>query len=120
MFVVDDEPPSLELVSKPLEYHGALVTTCRTLQAPRLMSHVMPNVVVIEVPVADDRAYALVRQIRAAARKRGVPVPAIALMPLGSNVNARGVASRGFRASVPQPYHVRELCETILSVVSSR
>ena len=58
MFVVDDEPPSLELVSTPLEYHGALVTTCRTLQAPRLMSHVRPNVVVIEVPGADDRAHA--------------------------------------------------------------
>src|SRR5881394_2049102 len=66
VFVVDDEPPSLELVSKPLEYHGALVTTCRTLQAPRFMSHVRPNVVVIEVPGADDRAYALVRRIRAA------------------------------------------------------
>ena len=120
VFVVDDEPPSLELVSKPLEYHGALVTTCRTLQAPRLMSHVMPNVVVIEVPAADDRAYALVRQIRAATPKRGVPVPAIALIPLGSSVNARPIASRGFRASLPQPYHVRELCETILSVMSSR
>jgi len=84
------------------------------------MSHVMPNVVVIEVPAADDRAYALVRQIRAATPKRGVPVPEIALIPLGSSVNARPIASRGFRASLPQPYHVRELCETILSVMSSR
>ena len=84
------------------------------------MSHVMPNVVVIEVPAADDRADALVRQIRAATPKRGVPVPAIALMPLGSSVNARRIAARGFRASVPQPYHVRELCDTILSVLNSR
>ncbi|PYO22009.1 MAG: hypothetical protein DMD85_12530, partial [Candidatus Rokuibacteriota bacterium] len=73
VFVVDDEPPSLELVSKPLEYHGALVTTCRTLQAPRLMSHVMPNVVVMEVPTADDRADALVRRIRAAAAQHRKP-----------------------------------------------
>jgi DNA-binding response OmpR family regulator len=117
VFVVDDEPPSLELVSKPLEYHGALVTTCRTLQAPRLMSHVRPNVVVIEVPSADDRAYALVRQIRAAAAKRSGAVPAIALMPRGSR---RRTAARGFRASVPQPFHVRELCAAILDVVKSR
>ena len=117
MFVVDDEPPTLELVSKPLEYHGALVTTCRTLQAPRLMSHVRPNVVVIEVPSADDRAYALVRQIRAAAAKRSGAVPAIALMPRGSR---RRTAARGFRASVPQPFHVRELCAAILDVVKSR
>jgi len=117
VFVVDDEPPTLELVSKPLEYHGALVTTCRTLQAPRLMSHVRPNVVVIEVPGADDRAYALVRQIRAAAPKRAAPVPAIALMPRGSR---RRTAARGFRASVPQPFHVRELCAAILDVVKSR
>ena len=117
MFVVDDEPPSLELVSKPLEYHGALVTTCRTLQAPRLMSHVRPNVVVIEVPGADNRAHALVRQLRAAARKRAAPVPAIALMPRGSR---RRTAARGFRASLPQPFHVRELCAAILDVVKSR
>ena len=116
VFVVDDEPPSLELVSKPLEYHGALVTTCRTLQAPRLMSHVRPNVVVIEVPGADDRAYALVRRIRTAAPKR-TPVPAIALMPRGSR---RRTAARGFRASVPQPFHMRELCAAILDVVKSR
>src|SRR5437667_96373 len=97
VFVVDDEPPSLELVSKPLEYHGALVTTCRTLQAPRLMSHVRPNVVVIEVPGADDRAYALVRRIRAAAPKRA-PVPAIALMPRGAR-RSRSCAQPWCRAA---------------------
>ena len=80
------------------------------------MSHVRPNVVVIEVPGADDRAYALVRRIRAAAPKRA-PVPAIALMPRGSR---RRTAARGFRASVPQPFHVRELCAAILDVVKSR
>src|SRR5437879_12009343 len=104
VFVVDDEPPSLELVSKPLEYHGALVTTCRTLRAPRLMSHVRPNVVVIEVPGADDRAYALVRRIRAAAPKRA-PVPAIALMPRGSR---RRTAGPRLRESGPQPFRVRQ------------
>src|SRR5437763_15463470 len=83
VLVVDDEPPSLELVSKPLEYHGALVTTCRTLQASRLISHVMPNVVVMEVPDADDRAHALARRLRAAASQSRMPVPAIALMPIG-------------------------------------
>jgi CheY-like chemotaxis protein len=119
VFVVDDEPPSLELVSRPLEYHGALVTTCRTLQAPRLMSHMIPNVVVIEVPAADDRAYALVREIRAATSKRRAPVPAIALMPLGSSAAARRIAAAGFRAAVPQPFHVRDLCATILDVVKS-
>jgi CheY-like chemotaxis protein len=120
VFVVDDEPPGLELVSKPLEYHGALVTTCRTLQAPRLMSHVVPNVVVIEVPTADDRAYALVRQLRAVAPKRRPRVPAIALMSLGSNVAPRRIAAEGFQASLPQPFHVRDLCATILGVVKSR
>src|SRR5438105_7238886 len=105
VFVVDDEPPSLELVSKPLEYHGALVTTCRTLQAPRLMSHVRPNVVVIEVPGADDRAYALVRRIRAAAPKRA-PVPAIALMPPGRR---GGPPPRAFRAGWRHPSPCRGL-----------
>ena len=60
--------------------------------------------------------YALVRRIRAAAPKRA-PVPAIALMPRGSR---RRTAARGFRASVPQPFHVRELCAAILDVVKSR
>ena len=116
VFVVDDEPPSLELVSKPLEYHGALVTTCRTLQAPRLMSHVMPNVVVMEVPTADDRADVLVRWIRAAAAAHRKPVPAIALMPLG----ARRRRHRGFQATLSQPFHVRQLCSMILDAVKSR
>lgn len=120
MFVVDDEPPSLELVSRPLEYHGALVTTCRTLQTPRLMSHMIPNVVVIEVPAADERAYALVREIRAATSRRRAPVPAIALMPTGSSVAARGMTAAGFRAALPQPFRVRDLCATILDVVRSR
>jgi len=116
VFVVDDEPPSLELVSKPLEYHGALVTTCRTLQAPRLMSHVMPNVVVMEVPTADDRADALVRRIRAAAAQHRKPVPTIALMPRGS----RRRAADGFHASLRQPFHVRQLCSMILDAANSR
>ena len=116
VFVVDDEPPSLELVSKPLEYHGALVTRCRTLQAPRLMSHVMPNVVVMEVPTADDRADALVRRIRATATRQRKPVPAIALMPLG----ARRRNVRGFHASLRQPFHVRQLCAMILDAAKSR
>ena len=116
VFVVDDEPPSLELVSKPLEYHGALVTRCRTLQAPRLMSHVMPNVVVMDVPTADDRVDALVRRIRAIAAPTRRPVPAIALMPLGSR--RRNV--RGFHASLRQPFHVRQLCSMILDAANSR
>ena len=116
VFVVDDEPPSLALVSKPLEYHGALVTICRTLQAPRLMSHVMPNVVVMEVPTADDRADVLVRWIRAAAAAYRKPVPAIALMPLG----ARRRRHRGFQATLSQPFHVRQLCSMILDAVKSR
>ncbi len=117
VFVVDDEPPSLELVSKPLEYHGALVTTCRTLQASRLMSHVMPNVVVMEVPDADDRAHALAQRIRAAASESRMPVPAIALMPVGSRHRTAG---GGFHASLRQPFHVGDLCALILNAVSSR
>jgi CheY-like chemotaxis protein len=117
VFVVDDEPPSLELVSKPLEYHGALVTTCRTLQASRLMSHVMPNVVVMEVPDADDRAHALARRIRAAASVVRLPVPAIALMPIGSRHRTAG---GGFHASLRQPFHVGDLCTLILNAVNGR
>ncbi|HEV8586113.1 MAG TPA: hypothetical protein VGT02_14190 [Methylomirabilota bacterium] len=113
VFVVDDEPAGLELVTKPLEYHGALVTTCRTLQAPRLMSHMTPNVLVVEVPPADDRAYALVRRLRGAASKRQPRVPAIGLLPFGS---PRRPTGKGFQASLPQPFHVRDLCATILEV----
>jgi hypothetical protein len=80
------------------------------------MSHVMPNVVVMEVPTADDRADALVRRIRAAAAGQRRPVPAIALMPLGS----RRRNARGFHASLSQPFHVRELCSMILDAVNSR
>ena len=120
MFVVDDEPAGLEYVSKPLEYHGALVTTCRTLRALALMSHVKPNVVVIEVPGADDRAYALVRRLRSAVPKRGAAVPAIALVPHGAKIARRQITSRGFQASVPHPFRVRELCATILSVHKRR
>jgi len=120
VFVVDDEPAGLEFVSKPLEYHGALVTTCHTLRALPLMSHVRPNVVVIEVPGADDRAYALVRRLRAAASGRGAAVPAIALVPRGAKLAPRQITARGFRASVPHPFRVRELCATILRVHKRR
>jgi len=89
------------VVSKPLEYHGALVTTaarCGTAAD----AHVMPNVVVIEVPAADDRAYALVRQIRAATAESRRCRARDRAHTAGSSVNRADRFPGGFRASLPQ------------------
>jgi DNA-binding response OmpR family regulator len=117
VLLVEERTETRGQMKQALEHHGAFVTARETAaRALVAMETVKPSVLVVGLETSDENAYWLIRNVREAARNRGV-LPAIALMPRQSDATAERILAEGFHTQLQQPVHIGELCDAIVRVV---
>lgn len=115
--VVDSENERRALVSGMLRYCGALVTPAATPEAAlAIMELLKPDVVVVDLSMADDGALVFIRGLRALKPDEGGMVPVVAIGD--GSIPAELMRSRGVDAYVEKPLESWQLCRVVVSVLT--
>lgn len=121
VLLVDDEAECLDLLTQLLQYLGALVTTCNSPQgALRVLQRVRPNALVIGLDPTEEHEYWLIRKVRALPAEQGGAIAAIALTPLGREVDRDRVLAEGFQAHLVRPVRLAELSRAVAALARTR
>ena len=116
--VVDGEKERRALLAGILRYCGALVAP---VEAPddalTIMRLLRPDVIVVDVPGADDRGFAFMRNVRGLAADAGSAVKAIAV---GENEDAESRArEEGFDSYLVRPLEPWEICRVVAELLDA-
>ena len=114
---VDSENERRALVSGMLRYCGALVTPAATPEAAlAIMELLKPDVVVVDLSMADDGALVFIRGLRALKPDEGGMVPVVAVGD--GSIPAELIRSRGVDAYVEKPLEPWQLCRVVVTVLT--
>lgn len=114
VLLVCDDIERCELFAQALTYAGALVTSSASADAARaVLDRVRPNVVVVELRDADDRAR-FIAAVRALPAERGGKIPALALT--SSHEHGEALLAAGFQLHVVMPVRAAELCGAVAAL----
>jgi CheY-like chemotaxis protein len=120
VLVVDDDPDARQVIRTVLQYCGALVTTAASAQqALRLLSRILPDVIVVDIVMPARDGYWLLEQIRALPPDRGGSVPALACTAYHDEHTPERLAAAGFQKLLRKPIDPWELSRCIASLARS-
>jgi len=113
--VVDDEEDARALVARILEERGAhVLTAANAAQAYEICASETPlDVLVSDIGMPGEDGYSLLRRIRALGAARNATLPAVAVTAYAAPEERVHAVTAGFRAYVPKPIDVTELCAMI-------
>lgn len=119
ILVVEDEPAVQELIAMNLEHAGHSVLRARDAeQADHMVSHVLPDLVLLDRMLPGRTGVDFVRRLRQDERTRRVPI--IMLTARGSESERSGVADSGADDYLVKPFSPRELVARIKAVLRRR
>jgi CheY-like chemotaxis protein len=121
VLVVDDEEDARALVTRILEERGAHVLAAGSAaQAYEICASDTPlDVLVSDIGMPGEDGYALLRRIRALGSSRNATLPAVAVTAYAATEERVHAVTAGFRAYVPKPIDIAELC-TMIAVATGR
>lgn len=113
VLVVEDDPPTRELLAAMLELCGAEVVAAGSVaEAMTLVERTAPAAIVSDISMPEEDGYALVRRLVA----RGLQIPVVAVTAhLYEHTQQRTLAA-GFRAHLTKPVEPQRLCEAVAAV----
>jgi CheY-like chemotaxis protein len=118
VLVVDDEPECRDILTRILEYCGALVTAVSgPAEAAEVMRIIRPGVLVVDVGLPDDLAFDFVRRVRALKPEDGGVVPAVAVGEWTSEEIREQIRAAGFNVYLVRPLSPWELCGVISNLL---
>ena len=119
ILVVEDDPPTLEVVALALEDAGYDVTRAASAgQAAAALEHALPDLVVLDLVLPGQSGLALLRQLRFEERTRSLPV----LVLSGRALEAERVLGleAGADDYLAKPFSTEELAARIGAVLRRR
>jgi len=117
--VVGEDTDTLKFIDESLRYHGALLTTHKSLRTVcRLMRVLLVNVLVVDLGEGVDAGLALIRDVRALAPEDGGRVPIVVLYAGPAHAERRVVAE-DIDSLVRKPVQASELARIIASVFAA-
>ncbi|MFN8627521.1 MAG: PAS domain S-box protein [Candidatus Binatia bacterium] len=117
VLVVDDEPDTLETLRTVLEHAGADVRTAASTRAAlAVLQDFEPDVLLSDIGMPGEDGFALIQQIRTAARAPGRQIPAVALTAYARREDQLKVLAAGFQMHLPKPVTPAELLTAIASL----
>ena len=115
VLVVDDEAEARDALRAMLEASGATVAASPSVEAARAtLAEWDPDVLVSDIKMPDEDGYALLREVRATERLRGLP--AIAVTAYEADEVCRHAAAAGFQACLGKPIQPEALIALLASV----
>jgi YesN/AraC family two-component response regulator len=120
VLVVDDDDDTRERIGVILEKAGACVTTMASARrALAALQRMRPHILLIDIGLPNEDAYALIRKARALFHERGEHIPAVALTP--PNLEAvREANPAGFQIHMTSPPPSTQLIDVIADLTGRR
>jgi signal transduction histidine kinase len=116
--VVDDDPPTVELVTEVLIQVGADVIECGTTDAALdAIARRRPDALVSDIEMPGQDGYSLIRRLRALSSEQGGKTPAVALTAFGRPEDRIRSLRAGFNIHVTKPVDPAELIAVIASLI---
>jgi signal transduction histidine kinase/CheY-like chemotaxis protein len=114
VMVVDDEADAIGLVKRIMEDCGATVTACTSgAECLDCLPKQMPDVVIMDIGMADMDGYTLIGKIRALGPEQGGRTPAVALTAFARSEDRRQAMLAGFDVHVAKPVEPGELVAVV-------
>jgi len=119
VLIVEDEPAILELVAVNLEHAGYETLRARSAEdAARLLSDILPDVVLLDWMLPGQSGVALARRLRADARTRELPL--IFLTARADEPDKVAGLEAGADDYITKPFSTKELVARIRAVLRRR
>lgn len=116
VLVVDDGDETREMVAAILEKRGASVTALPSAQeALAALAEQKPDVLLLDLDLADAGGDSLIRKIRALPASEGGDTPAVALAAFATSDRTRALLA-GFQLQLAKPVRPAELVASVASV----
>lgn len=116
VLVVDDGDETREMVAAILEKRGASVTALPSVQeALATLAEQKPDVLLLDLDLADAGADSLIRRIRALPAAEGGAIPAVALAAFAASDRTRALLA-GFQLQLAKPVRPAELVASVASL----
>jgi len=98
ILVVDDNPSNLKLFTYLLALPGYAVTTAASAeQALDVLSHLVPDLIIMDLQLPDVDGLTLTRQLKADPKMKGVPIVAVTASAMkGDEEKARAAGVDGY------------------------
>ena len=110
--VVEDDADSREVITVSLETSGASVTAVDSCQAALEALRQHPDIVLIDIGMADYNGYTLLAKIRGMGRDL-TEIPAIAVTAYASDSDRDAALAAGFQAHVRKPFAPNDLVRVV-------
>jgi two-component system CheB/CheR fusion protein len=122
ILLVEDEPLTLDSLSRVLRNYGADVATATTAEAAvESFAASPPHVIISDVGLPREDGYQLLQRVRTLEKERGLPpTPAIALSAFAGVKHRRQAREAGFDKHLPKPTKVAQLVNTISQLLVAR
>ncbi|HXH82773.1 MAG TPA: response regulator [Candidatus Tectomicrobia bacterium] len=116
VFVVDEHDDLREVITSILAYFGALVTSARSIgDALPALRHMTPDVVVCDLDLGGEGAYAFIRTLRDQPPPLG-RVPVLATTGSRHEHPVSRVQAAGFDARLAKPFAPDMLCALVAAL----
>lgn len=114
IWVVDDSPDTLEVLTISLEQFGAAVVPFST--GADLLAHLQrsrPDILVCDIGMPDMDGYSLIEQIRTTAPRPTRQIPAIALTAYARDEERQRALNQGFQQHMAKPFDPDQLAISV-------
>lgn len=117
VLLIEDDPPSQQLVERTLSFAGYRVRVARrALEGIELARHERPDLILTDLNLPDLSGHDLVAALRQEPALRGVPIVAISA---DANAGGRGpAAAAGLAGFLPKPLDVENLPRAVAAVLN--
>jgi CheY-like chemotaxis protein len=110
VLVVDDSSMIREVLTRMLEWHGAMVTAVGSAEhALDLVEQLRPDVLLSDLEMPDKDGYWLINRVRALAPDRGGLTPAACLTGCAAPEDRARILRAGFQYHITKPVDVSRL-----------
>lgn len=121
VLVVDDEPDARELLEWILGELGADVATAGSVpEALGRLAKRRPDVILADIAMPGQDGYALLREVRAVAARRGGVIPTAAISAGATEIERSRALEAGFELHLAKPVRPDQLAEAILTLAHRR
>ncbi|HEV7572188.1 MAG TPA: ATP-binding protein [Thermoanaerobaculia bacterium] len=119
ILVVDDHPPTLDLLTSVLQHCSAKVlATASAAEGLRLLTTLRPDVLLSDIGMPQEDGFAFINNVRQLPRERGGQTPAIALTAYVRDDDRAKVLSSGFQMYLAKPIDPLALVAAIREVAA--
>tara|TARA_B100001971_G_scaffold215166_1_gene258654 strand:+ start:6247 stop:8889 length:2643 start_codon:yes stop_codon:yes gene_type:complete len=114
ILAVDDEPDSLNLITRILRSHKAKVFTAdNALDALKKMKTERPDVLISDIAMPEMDGYDLIKEIRIKEKGQGTHIPAIALTAFAQEEDKARALKSGYDKYLAKPVNKEKLIDTV-------